>query len=125
PTPAATPRTAIGSRYRPARRQSSYRQDAVLAPGPVDDLGLGHLEPAPYGRAGLGRVDDVVDLGVAGGDVGVDVAPELLRHLQPGPASLLALRDGLELLAHDDVHHAVGAHDCDLGRRPGHDVVGL
>src|SRR5262249_6474219 len=55
------------------RRQASDGRDAVLAPGPVHLLGLGDLQALPDGEAGVGRIDHVVHVGVAGGDVRIDV----------------------------------------------------
>ena len=55
----------------------------MLAPRPVDALG----RATPAGRcqiasAGLGRIDHVVDLRVAGRDVRVDVRADLLGQLE-------------------------------------------
>src|SRR5438093_139051 len=85
-------------------------QDAVLAPWPVDLLGAGDLQTLPDRGAGVGGVDDIVDQRVAGGDVRVDGAANLLRHVQPRLRALFALGDGFELLAIDDVDGPVGAH---------------
>src|SRR3954471_23135843 len=81
---------SLDARYgSPMSASGSHRQDAVLAPGPLDVLGAGDLEPLPDGEAGVGRVDDGVDGRVAGSDVRIDVLAELLGQLHLGLASLL------------------------------------
>src|ERR1700749_4653236 len=97
---------------------SSDRHDAGSLPRSLHLLALRHLQgPADRGP-GLARVDDVVDHVVAGGHVDVD-------DLAVGVDQLLALCRRvlglLHLLAEDDLHRALGAHDADLRRRPGDD----
>ncbi len=72
--------------------------------------------------ARLARVDHVVDHRVARGDVRVDDLLEVRDQLGPLGVRVVGR---LDLLAHDDVHGALGAHHRDLRARPGHDQVGL
>ena len=65
------------------RRPGSDRQDAVLAPGPVDALVGGDAQAAGDRGARVGRVDDVVELRVTGRDVRIDVGADLLGQLEP------------------------------------------
>src|SRR6185436_17303196 len=95
------------------------RQHAVLAGRPVDPLVGADAETASDRGAGLGGVDHVVELGVAGGDVGVDVGADLLGQLESLRGALGFVVDRFERPAVDDVDRAVGSHDRDLGRRPG------
>ena len=79
-------RTSHGSRRLPMHTgitpcfRHSHRNHSVLPPGPLDLLGPRHLQPAPDGEPGLGGIDHVVHHGVARGDVGIDVLPELVRE---------------------------------------------
>src|SRR5205085_10574657 len=54
--------------------------------------------------------------------LGIDRAADPLDHLGARAVGVLG---GLDLLAEDDVHGALGAHHRDLGGRPRHDQVGL
>src|SRR5437879_1625196 len=83
----------------------SYRDVAVLTPGPVDLLVARLLDAAHDHAPGLGRIDDVVDHRPAGGDVGADLLPDRLDHLRP---RLLGLVGGFDLLVENDVHRALG-----------------
>src|SRR6266852_5362879 len=100
----------------------SYGHDPVLLPRALHLLGRGHLErPDDHGPR-LAGVDDVVDEGAARRDVWVDERAELL---DPPRALLVGIGGGRDLLAEDDIGAALGPHDGDLGRGPGHDEVRL
>src|SRR5581483_6870958 len=101
---------------------ASYRHHPVLLPGPLDALAARHAQAADDRRAGLARVDDVVDERVSGRDVGVDGLADLGQHAL---ARGLRVVGGLDQGAADDVDRALRPHDRDLGRRPGDDQVGL
>ncbi len=105
-------------------RAQSDGEDAVLAPRTVHPLVPAHVQPVPDRAARLGRVDHVVELRVARGDVRIDVGADLLRQLELLRHPFL-LGDGLERLAVDDRDRAVGPHHRDLRGRPRDDVVGL
>src|SRR5947207_7233582 len=92
----------ISAIWEPEPRRS-HGQDAVLAPGAVDPLGARHLEAAPDRLAGLGGVDDVVELPVDDGDVRVDVLADLLGQLEALLRTFL-FGDGFDRLAVDDVY---------------------
>src|SRR4051812_19982347 len=83
---------------------------ARLARGPLDDLVPGHLEAAADHGSSLPGIDDVVDQRVPGGDVGIDVLLELRDERL---ARLGGVLGGLDLLAEDDVHGALGTHERD------------
>src|SRR2546426_11038036 len=107
---------------RPPIAPASHRHDAVLAPWAVDPFGAGHLERSDQRRSGGARIDDVVDEGGAGGDVGADELAELLDLLR---ALGVRIGGGGDLLAEDDVGPALRPHDTDLRRRPAHDEIRL
>ena len=86
-----------------------------------------------HARPRFGRHDHVVDVAAARGDVRVG-EPLLVLVRQPR-ALRVDVRGRGELVAEDDVHRALDAHDRDARRRPGqvhvaadvlaaHDVVG-
>src|SRR5687767_10702929 len=60
---------------------TSDRHHAVLLVRALDVLVLGELERADHCRAGLARVDDVVDQGVPRRDVGIDRFANPFDHL--------------------------------------------
>ena len=70
--------------------------------------------------AGVGRVDDVVDLEVAGGVDGLAVLVHAVDHLLEGPLALAGVLDGLQLLAVAEPHGALEAHAAELAGGPGH-----
>ena len=77
-------------------------------------------EGADHAEARVARFDDVLDVALLRSLVGV--AEEVVVFLLAGLGDLRLLdgiRLGLELLAVEDAHGALGAHDGDVGRRPG------
>src|SRR5680860_1665892 len=64
----------------------SYRHHSVALVWLFDPFAAGYAHRVDHGLAGLARVDDVVDHGVAGGDVGVDLladrVPVSYTHLR-------------------------------------------
>ena len=77
-------------------RWSSDGEDTVLAGGAIDAL-VGAVPEAARDRgAGVGRVDHVVELAVAGGDVRIDVGADLLGELEPLRRALLLVVDRFE-----------------------------
>src|SRR5260370_14898052 len=101
---------------------SSYRDVAVLAPGPVDLLAARLLDSLHDHAASLGRIDLVVDHRPAGRNVRADLLLDRFDHPRP---RLLAVVRGFDLLVEDDVDRALRPHHRDLGERPGHDHIGL
>src|SRR5712664_3430142 len=101
---------------------SSYRDVAVLAPGPVDLLAARLLDSAHDHVASLGWIDHVVDHRPPGGDVRADLLLDRFDH--PCPC-LLGVVGSLDLLVEDDVDRTFRPHHRDLGERPGHDHIGL
>src|SRR3990172_513095 len=140
---AISPRLATRTRRNGGPPASSLRKDGTIAVSERDVAMLlprvrvalvsQHLEGPDDPRPRLGRTDYVVDVAAGRGDVRV---VDLL--LVPGhePSALGGRVVGVrDLVLEDDVHRALGAHDRDLGRRPGevhiatdvlaaHDVVG-
>ena len=77
-------------------------------------------EGADHAEARVARLDDILDIAFLRGLVGV--AEEVVVFLLAGFGEFGALRGvglGLELLAEEDVHGAVGAHHGDVRGRPG------
>ena len=70
--------------------------------------------------AGVGRVDHVVDLEVAGGVDRLAVLVHAVDHLLERPLALVGVVDGLELLAVAEPHRALEAHAAELAGGPGH-----
>src|SRR5436190_20543965 len=103
-------------------KQVSDGQDAVLAPWAFDAFVGAHSKAARDRGTRFRGVDHVVELTMTGCDVRIDVRSYLLCELEPFLRSLLLVLDGVELPPVNDVHGTVGAHDRDLGRRPGDDV---
>src|SRR6266567_6788844 len=91
----------------PSSWGSSYRDVAVLSPGPIDLL-VARLLDAPDDHAPrLRGVDDVVDHRPAGGDVRADLRPDGFDHARP---RLLGIVRGFDLLVEDDVDRTLGTH---------------
>src|SRR5690348_4107065 len=113
-----------GSTAGPGRKFSARlkRDVAVLALGLVYALALQHAEGADQLGAGLAGLDDVIYVAalrrrVWVGEVGFVVVDQFL-------AALVGGRRVGDVFAVDDVDGALGAHDGDLGGRPGDVVVG-
>ncbi len=81
-----------------------------------------HAQPGDHLAARLGRVDDVVDEAALGCRVRVGVLLGVLGH-QLGTAGG-RIRCLLQLTPVHDLDRALGAHDRQLGRRPGERQVG-
>ena len=100
----------------------SQRHVAVLALRELLPLGPQQLQAARQHPAGLGGVDDVVDVPPFGGQVGVGETLGVLLD-QLGPAGGRVGRGG-QLPPVDDVDGALRAHDRQLARRPGEGQIG-
>src|ERR1700716_4765500 len=98
--------------YRKATRRPSDGDVAVLAPGALNLLAHRDLQPLDDHLARLGGVDDVVDHGPVGGDVGVDL---LADHVDEHRLGGLRVLGRLDLLVEDDVDRALRPHHRDLG----------
>src|SRR2546426_4470994 len=109
-------RTAISPRFATRMRLKSGRseRDVAMLLGRVPvALVLQHLERADEARAGVGGLDDLVDVAELGGLVGVGEGAPVVGD------QTLALGGGVlsppDLGAEDDGDRAVGPHDRDLG----------
>src|SRR2546428_11107825 len=112
-------RTAISPRFATRMRLKSGREagsegDVAMLLGRVPvALVLQHLERADEARAGVGGLDDLVDVaelgGLVGGGEGAPVVGDQTLALGGG-----GLRPP-DLVAGDDVDRSVGPHDRDLG----------
>src|SRR6266511_2590175 len=67
----------------PGTTPMSDRQDAVLAPGALDGLGLADLQTPDDRGAGVLGFDEVVHERPAGGDVRADLLADHVHHLVP------------------------------------------
>src|SRR5262249_19233821 len=85
------------------RTRGSNGEHTVFPPGALDALARGDPQTAGDRSTRVGRIDDVVELGVAGGDVRIDVGADLLGELEPPGGAFVVVIDRLELLAVDDV----------------------
>src|SRR5215213_2804593 len=80
-------------------RRTSYGHHPMSFLRLLDVLVPRHLQRLRNGLSRLARVDDVVDHGVAGGDVGVDLGPDRVQHRLPGRLGIVG---GLDRRAADD-----------------------
>src|SRR5260370_4483419 len=86
---------------------SSYRDVAVLAPGPVDLLAARLLDSMHDHSASLGRIDHVVDHRPAACDVKADLLLDRFDHHRP---FLLGVVGSFDLLVEDHVDLALATH---------------
>src|SRR5689334_9903964 len=112
-------RTAISPRFATSTRRKSggsvtcsERDVAMLLRRVPVALVLEHLERADETRAGVLRLDDLVDVAELRGLVRVGEGPPVLRD-EARPSALGVLRL-LDLVPEDDVDRAVRSHDRDL-----------
>src|SRR6059036_2867676 len=106
---AISPRFATRMRLKSARKAGSEWNVAMLLGRVPVALVLQHRERADETRAGVGGLDDLVDVAELGGLVRVGEGAPVVGH------QALALGGGvlrpLDLVAEDDVDSAVRAHD--------------
>src|SRR5205807_6189845 len=126
PAPVGASTSPPRPRWRPAPRAmarwGSKGHVPVLALGQLLPLAAQHVEAAHGEGAGVGRVDDVIDVAPLGRGPGVDVALRvLLDQLGPPGHGVGGLG---QLPAVEDLDRAAGAHDRELGRGPGVGQVG-